>query len=300
MLSLLLPPTLVGLLAGAVLIGATAVAGILFIPIIFLKLLLPFAATRRACTEVMFSIGRHWAMFNRAFYRLMYPVAWDIDIRGNLEPDRSYLLLSNHQSWIDILLMYDQFHTRTPPLCYFLKRELLWVPVIGWACWGMDFPFMKRSGLNSDLEETRRFCERFKNHPVTVVNFAEGTRFSEEKRVSKKSPFRHLLRPKAAGLSYTLNAMGEQFAGIIDVTIAYRPSKFPPVWSFLTGEQTHLSIVIDVLPVPADLMTGDYASDKVYRERFQEWLNVLWQRKDARLEQLINRRPQAAARPRLT
>jgi hypothetical protein len=132
------------------------------------------------------------------------------------------------------------------------------------------------------------------------VNFAEGTRFSEQMRVSKKSPYRHLLRPKAAGLSYMLNAMGEQFAGVIDVTIAYRPSKHPYVWSFLTGEQSQLSIVIDVLPVPQELCAGDYAGDTAYRERFQGWINTLWQRKDARLEHMIGRRPAAAARPRLT
>lgn len=300
MLSLLLPPSLVGLIAGIVLLGGTLAAGLAFIPIIVLKLLLPFAGARRACTEVMFSIAHHWSLFNRVVYRLLYPVSWEIDQRGALDPHKSYLLICNHQSIIDILLMFDQFHTRTPPLCFFLKNELLWVPVIGWACWGMDFPFMKRSGLASDLAATRQFCERFRNQPITVVNFAEGTRFSEGKRVSKKSPYRHLLRPKAAGLSYTLNAMGEQFDGVIDVTIAYRPSRFPPVWSFLTGEQTQLSIVIDVLPVPAELMAGDYLHDPVYRERCQNWINTLWQRKDARLERMITRRPAGAARPRLT
>jgi hypothetical protein len=108
-----------------------------------------------------------------------------------------------------------------------------------------------------------------------------------------------MLRPKAAGLAFTLDAMGEQFAGIVDVTIAYRPSKHPVLWSFLIGEQTELAIHIEVLPVPAELMGGDYAGDRAFRERFQNWLNGLWRRKDARLERLINR-PAAAARPRTT
>jgi 1-acyl-sn-glycerol-3-phosphate acyltransferase len=229
----------------------------------------------------------------------MYPVSWQIDVQGTLDPHRSYLLIGNHQSIIDILLMFDQFFARTPPLCFFLKRELLWMPVIGAACWAMDFPFMSRRSQRTDLEATRRFCERFRDHPVTVANFAEGTRFSEEKRVSNRSPYRHLLRPKAAGLAFTLDAMGEQFAGIVDVTIAYRPSKHPVLWSFLIGEQTELAIHIEVLPVPAELMGGDYAGDRAFRERFQNWLNGLWRRKDARLERLINR-PAAAARPRTT
>jgi 1-acyl-sn-glycerol-3-phosphate acyltransferase len=299
MLSLLLPPSLVGLVAGAMLILSVTTAGTLFIPFIVLKLLVPIPAFQRACTEVMFAIGRQWAAFNHVIYRLLYPVAWEIDVRGALDPGRSYLLVSNHQSIIDILLVFDQFSHRTPPLCFFLKRELIWMPVIGWACWGMDFPFMNRAGLASDVETTRKFCARFRYRPVTVVNFAEGTRFSEAKRVGKRSPYRHLLRPKAAGLSYTLNAMGEQFAGVIDVTIAYRPTRHPLAWSFLIGEQTELAVHIDVLPVPAELVAGDYSGDRAFRERFHQWLNVLWQRKDARLEAMVNR-PAAAARPRMT
>jgi len=300
MLSVLLPPSLLGLFAGAVLILSTVTAFLLFTPFIALKLLVPVAGFRRACTDVLFWIARHWSAFDHVVYRLLYPVAWEIDVRGTLDPNASYLLIGNHQSWIDILLAFDQFHTRTPPLCFFLKRELLWMPVIGAACWAMDFPFMSRRSQRADLEATRRFCERFRNQPVTVVNFAEGTRFSEAKRLARGSPYRHLLRPKAAGLAFTLGAMGEQFAGIIDLTIAYRPTKYPILWSFLIGEQTDLAIHIDVLPVPAELMAGNYAEDRAFRDRFHAWLNALWQRKDARLERMLTRRPAAAARPRTT
>jgi 1-acyl-sn-glycerol-3-phosphate acyltransferase len=300
MLSVLLPPSLVGLLAGAVLALSTLTAFLLFVPFIVLKLLVPIAGFRRACTEVLFWIARQWSAFDHVVYRLLYPVAWEIDVRGTLDPNASYLLIGNHQSWIDILLTFDQFHARTPPLCFFLKRELMWVPVIGAACWAMDFPFMSRRSQRADLEATRKFCERFRDQPVTVVNFAEGTRFSEAKRLARGSPYRHLLRPKAAGLAFTLDAMGDQFAGIIDVTIAYRPSKHPILWSFLIGEQTDLAIHIDVLPVPAELMAGNYSEDRAFRDRFHAWLNALWQRKDARLERMINRRPAVAAKPRTT
>jgi 1-acyl-sn-glycerol-3-phosphate acyltransferase len=310
MLSLLLPPTLVGLIAGAILIAGMVAAFLAFIPFTLLKVLVPIAGFRRACTDVLFAIVRQWGSFNRVICRLLYPVQWDVDIRGTLDPHATYLLLSNHQSWIDILLVVDQFSRRVPPLCFFLKRELLWMPIIGLACWAMDFPFMKRHTRaeleqhpelqNEDLEATRRFCERFRDQPVTVVNFTEGTRFSEAKRVARRSPYRHLLRPKAAGVSFTLNAMSDHLAGVIDVTIAYRPTRHAPLWSFLIGEQSDLAIHIDVLPLPRDLLGGDYQNDPAFRERFQAWLNTLWARKDARLERMISRRPAAAARPRTT
>ncbi|HUS25151.1 MAG TPA: acetyltransferase [Candidatus Binatia bacterium] len=304
MLSLLLPPTLVALLSGAAIIGGVLLTFACLSPFILIKIVFAqVPPVRRACTEVLFAIARQWAAGNRGLYRLFYPVAWDVQLHGTLDPGRSYLVIANHQSIIDILLVYDQFHRRTPPLVYFLKRELLWMPVIGAACWAMDFPFMRRSkdpGLRSqDLETTRGFCERFRRQPITVVNFAEGTRFSQAKRRARGSPYRHLLRPKSAGLAYTLSAMGEQFGGIVDVTIAYRPSRYPVAWSFLLGEQNELAIHIDVVPVPAELLGGDYLDDSTFRARFQDWVNALWARKDARLERMIGR-PAAAARARTT
>jgi 1-acyl-sn-glycerol-3-phosphate acyltransferase len=307
-LATLLPPTLLGLIAGAVLIAGMVGAFLLFIPLMVLKALLPVPALRRACTELMFAIVRQWGAYNRLACRVLYPVQWDVEVRGGFVPGASYLLVCNHQSWIDILLLVEQLARRMPPLCFFLKRELLWVPIIGLACWAMDFPFMKRhtreelardpSLRDEDLKTTRAFCERFRTQPVTVVNFAEGTRFSEAKRIARRSPYRYLLRPKAAGVSFTLDAMGDQIAGIVDVTIAYRPTRYTPLWSFLIGEQTALAIRVDVLPVPEDLLHGDYQNDAAFRARFQDWLNALWARKDARLERMISGRPAGAPRAR--
>ena len=228
-----------------------------------------------------------------------------MQFRSKLEPGRRYLLIANHQSWMDIVLLFDIFHRRVPFLRFFLKQELKYVPMIGQACWAMDFPFMKRHGKEAlaanpelrheDLEATRAACELYKREPVTVVNFLEGTRFTESKRIEKQSPYRHLLRPKAAGASRTLNAMGEQFAGVIDVTIAYRPTNKPLLWSFCCGEQDTLAVYVDVLPIPQELMAGDYEHDPEFRARFQSWVNGIWMRKDARLERMLNTRPQAQA-----
>ena len=305
MLSLLLPPSLVAGLAFLALILTPVVGFAALMPFALLKFAVPVRGFRRACSELAVAGAQLWIILNRLVFRLFYPVAWDVDLHGEFDPGRSYLLVCNHQSWIDILLLADVFHRRTPFPRFFLKHELIWVPVIGWGCWALEMPFMKRHGKEAlranpalkleDLETTRRFCERYREMPVTVVNFAEGTRFTEAKRVARGSPYRRLLRPKAAGMRTALDAMGEQFAGIIDVTIAYRPTKHPLVWSFLTGEQNQLALHAEVLPVPKELMAGDYEEDAEFRARFQEWVNALWKRKDARLERMLNRRPAAAA-----
>lgn len=300
MLSVIFPPSVMMVLTSLVLIASTLATFLLLLPAILLKLL-PHPPLQRACSRYCVWIATNWASNNKIMLRLLHAVEWDVEFRTPLDPDKNYLLIANHQSWADIILLFDLLHGRVPFPRFFLKYELLYVPVIGMACWAMDFPFMRRLSKSQlaahpelrgkDVEATRRACAIYRTEPVTVINFLEGTRFTEEKRVAKKSPYRHLLTPKAGGMSFTLNAMGEQFAGVIDVTIAYRPTQKKLLWSFTSGEQNQLCVHIDVLPIPAELMCGDYEHDREFRKRFQDWINTIWMRKDARLERMLNARP---------
>ncbi|HET8880927.1 MAG TPA: acyltransferase [Solimonas sp.] len=300
MFSVIFPPSVVGLITSVCVLATTLAAFVLLLPGIVLKLV-PYRPLQRACSRYCVWIATNWVSANKILFRLLHAVQWEVDLRTPLDPQRNYLLISNHQSWADILLLFDILHTRVPFPRFFLKHELIYVPVIGLGCWAMDFPFMRRYTKaqlearpelkGQDVEATRRACEIYKHEPVIVINFLEGTRFTEAKRVARESPYRHLLRPKAGGMSFTLNAMGEQFAGIIDVTIAYRPTGKPLLWSFNSGEQDRLTVHVDVLPIPAELMHGDYEHDAEFRARFQAWVNTLWARKDARLERQLNARP---------
>jgi 1-acyl-sn-glycerol-3-phosphate acyltransferase len=288
-------------------LAAVAFWGGLIMPLALIKFMVPVHAVQRACSRISVALALNWVSTIQLIGRLLHTPSWEVDWRGQLDPRQSYLLISNHQSWADILILFDLFHGRVPFLRFFLKQQLMYVPIVGLGCWAMDFPFMKRHPReavaanpdlrNQDLVATRRACEIFKTAPATVVNFAEGTRFSEAKRLAKQSPYRHLLRPKSAGLSFTLNAMGEQFAGILDVTLAYQPTDKPLLWSWLCGEQDDLQIHVDLLPIPADMIHGDYEADEEFRTRFQSWINGLWSCKDARLEAMQSRPPVGAQRP---
>ncbi|HWY24327.1 MAG TPA: acyltransferase [Nevskia sp.] len=246
-----------------------------------------------------------WWGLNRLVYLLLHGPRRDIVIEGELDHDKTWLLICNHQGWADIPLLVDIFGRRIPFTRFFLKKELIWMPIIGVACVVLDMPFMKRHSKaavdanpdlkRQDLEATRKACEKYRQMPVTVVNFLEGTRFTEAKRISRSSPYANLLRPKAAGLSFTLNAMGEQFAGIVDVTLCYAPSRNGILWSFLSGDQARIKARARVLPVPPELMHGDYQDDEAFRERFQTWVNALWERKDAELTRLKSEFANAAA-----
>ncbi len=59
------------------------------------------------------------------------------------------------------------------------------------------------------------------HEPTTVINFVEGTRFTPSKAKQHSSVYRHLMPPKAAGLSLALAGLGDQFEKIVNVTLDY-------------------------------------------------------------------------------
>ena len=285
-----LPPSLRGVLTGA-LLGLSTVVGVLnFVPPALLKLALPFAPVRRFADRWLNAIATGWVAVNNAWIRAANPGArWDVQGVDGLHRRGWYLVSSNHQSWVDILVLQRIFHRRVPFLKFFLKQELIWVPVIGLAWWALDFPFMKRGkGLGSqrsDLRTTREACEKFKLIPTTVINFVEGTRFTAAKHAAQASPWRHLLKPKIGGLSIALAAMGEMFEAVLDVTIVY-PGGRPTFWDLLCGRVDAVVVRVQQLPIPAEVLGGDPVADADYRRRIGAWVQQQWADKDRLIDEL--------------
>src|SRR3546814_693522 len=162
--------------------------------------------------------------------------------------------------------------------------------------WGLDYPFMARHTKQQiaknpalkgkDIETTRKACEAFRDQPALILNFLEGTRFTEAKRQNQKSPYQHLLRPKSGGFAFTLSALGEQLHSLLDVTIVY-PEGSRGFWDFLCGRVRHVIVEVRQLEVPRDLFHGSYESDPAFRARFHGWIASLWQDKDRRIAELL-------------
>ena len=291
-----LPPPLVGVIAALLL----AVNTLFWVPVLLccslLRLLLPIPALRRGLARVALLIAESWIACNSGWMTLTQRTHWDIEGLGELDYRSWYLVSCNHQSWVDILVLQHLLNRRIPLLKFFLKRQLIWVPVIGLAWWALEFPFMRRHSeeflrrhpemRGKDQETTRKACERFARIPTSVMNFLEGTRFTPAKRQRQQSPYRHLLKPKAGGLALALNAMGEKFRSILDVTIVY-PEGAPTFWYFLCGRLRRVVVRIERLPVPRDLAEADYAGDPAVRVAFQRWVQDLWRDKDARIDALL-------------
>lgn len=297
MLASVLPGPVIAVLTVAIKTVALLFWFVLMLPGVLLHLL-PGRALRDLTSRYCVWIARRWVATNKVIYHLVHPMRWRITVEGVLDPRRNYLLICNHQSWADILVLFVAFHGRAPFLRFFLKDQLKYIPIIGQVCWAMEFPFMKRYSReqiaanpalrNQDLETTRAKCEVYKRQPVTVVNFLEGTRFTLDKQARQQSPFRHLLKPKSAGAAFTLRAMGEQFAGVADVTVVYAPTQRAKtlLGSWLMGEQGDLRIHVRVEPVSRALLEGDYETDADFRAGFQQWVSSHWAAKDERIARL--------------
>ena len=279
-------------LAAVLVIGSTT----LHVPVLLVaalaKALLQVRAWRPKFDRVLTGIAENWVAVNSALIDRLTRTRFVIEGTDGLRRNGRYLVLANHRSWVDIPVLQKALNRRIPLLRFFLKSQLFWVPLLGVAWWALDFPFMKRYSKEQvarrpelagrDLEATRRACAKFRHIPVSVMNFVEGTRFTDAKHAAQGGGYRHLLRPKAGGVAFVLGAMGDAIEAVLDVTLHYDTGK-PGLADLFADRIGVVRIHGRELAVPDGLAGGDYENDADYRARFQAWINGLWAEKDARL-----------------
>lgn len=267
---------------------------ILLILAALIRIIVPIKAWRAFWYRVMHALPISWIGGNSYIFNATSGVIWDIELPEGLDKNKSYLLFSNHQAWADILVLTQVFNRKIPSLKFFMKKELQWVPLVGLACKLLDFPSMARHSREAlkknpalrdqDLNMTRKSCEKFKTIKLTLGNYAEGTRFTTEKHRRQSSPYQYLLKPKAGGLAFSLDMLGDQFAGMIDATIIYMSDTIT-FWDVLCGRLGKVVVRADILPITQDLI-GDYYKNAAYRKHFQSWINARWKVKDALISQV--------------
>lgn len=291
-----LPAPLHGAIMSVLLIVNTVFWAIPVYLMVLVKLVTPRGKPRDAVSHVVAKLAQTWAGVNSLLAQWLMRIEWDLRIEAGITPNGQYLACSNHQTWNDIFVLMRSFGSRAPFFKFFIKQELIWVPVLGLAWWGLDYPFMKRHSAEllakhpelrgQDLETTRQACEKFRNQPVLVLNFLEGTRFTRAKHERQQSPYKHLLKPKSGGLAFAMGAFGERLNSLLDITIVY-PEGAKGFWDFLAGRVHKVIVEVRQLTIPHELYAGDYENDPEFRKRFQAWIGELWARKDRRVEELL-------------
>ena len=290
-----LPAPLKGTLAALLILCNTLVLIPFLLAVALLKLVLPITAVRKGCTVILNTIAWVWIGFNNLLMDFLHKVTWDVRGVENLSREHWYFVTCNHQSWADIPAIQYVLNSRIPLLKFFLKKQLIWVPFLGVAWWALDFPFMHRHTKEQiarrpelkgkDIAATQAACEKFRYTPVTIFNFMEGTRLTPAKHTAQRSPYQHLLKPRAGGTAFVLGAMGDMLHTMLDVSIVY-PGGRSGFWDFLCGRIDRIIIDIRVQEIPPRFLGMDYEGSREVRTDFQRWVSQLWKEKDARIDAL--------------
>lgn len=284
-----LPAFLVGIIATTLYLLNGIFFPLMVITFGILRLLIPLSFWRHSMDWMIhnFCIAS-WVRMNHFIMWLTIKTKLEVQGTGKLGRNGQYFLICNHQSWTDVFILEEVFGRRIPTLMFFMKKQLIWtVPVLGICCWFAGYPFMERHNKaylkkhpekkGQDLATTKKLCNRFINHPLTVTSFLEGTRFTPVKKHQQRSPYQHLLKPKMSGFAFVLAALEKSLHEIINVTIVYPEGKVG-LWDFVCGRINRIIVRYEVIPITKELR-GDY-HDREFRANLQTWLNQLWQQKD--------------------
>ncbi|WP_372844288.1 acyltransferase [Psychrobacter sp.] len=252
--------------------------------------------------KTVIKITNHWISSNNTLINNLLPRKdWRISLPDDVHIDGKYLLVSNHQSWVDTSIVQYISEKRLPLTRFFTKFELIYIPIVGQAFYFLDFPMMRRHSKEAvaknpalkgkDIEEAKRACALLKNKPFTLLNYLEGTRFTQIKHDKQNSPYTHLLKPRAGGLSLAISALGEEIDGILDMTIVY-PDGVPTYGDLWKGNIKRLGVDVRYLEMPDDLFTaiknGGYENNDAIKAEMFDWVEKIWQQKDQRISMMLS------------
>jgi 1-acyl-sn-glycerol-3-phosphate acyltransferase len=236
----------------------------------------------------------YWATLNKPAIHWLGAKQWKVSYPKELDPHGIYLVISNHQSWADIIIILFLLERKIAPLKFFMKKELAWqLPIIGLACKAIGFPMLSRHTKeaikknpelkNKDRESMINACASVKKNPSSLIIFPEGSRLTRLKQAKQDSPYPYLLKPKAGGVAMIVNGVKDNLQGILDITIDFRAKNSKiSLWNFVMGDYTSLHADIEFLPIP-DKLQGNYEEDKEYRKIIQSWLSERWNLKNQNL-----------------
>jgi 1-acyl-sn-glycerol-3-phosphate acyltransferase len=263
--------------------------------LVVFKWLVPISSVQIGIYEMMAWIYRAAVQMNS--WILFQGLKIQLDLKGINQSCAGdfYLAICNHQSWSDIFILQHLLNRKTPVMKFLVKKELIYLPVVGLICWAYDFPFLNRGKQSpkssvkldskNDSQTLNKSLAQFLRSSATIMNFAEGTRFSPLKAKRQKSPYRHLLKPKAGGLIAIYKMMGQELAAVLDFTIVYDAPK-PNFWRFIGGRIMRVKVHLDTVLSDELKETFGLPETNFTQARAIEWINQRWEQKDRKIEHI--------------
>jgi 1-acyl-sn-glycerol-3-phosphate acyltransferase len=155
-----------------------------------------------------------------------------MELSGDVPRAENTLLFANHQSMIDIILIWMwavPVHT-AGWIKWFAKDSLKYIPALGWGMMFINTLFVKRDWAK-DAESIRSTFARIRDGrlPTWLVIFPEGTRMKPSKLASSQAHarrkslevFDHVLVPRGRGIHASLVGLDGHIVSVYDITIQY-------------------------------------------------------------------------------
>ena len=92
--------------------------------------------------------------------------------KENINPDKTYIFMSNHQSFVDIFVLLASI---PKDFKFIMKKELMDIPILGPAMKRAGYMEIERDDPRESIKQLNRAIEKIKNG-TSVLIFPEGTR----------------------------------------------------------------------------------------------------------------------------
>ncbi|MDE3270150.1 MAG: lysophospholipid acyltransferase family protein [Pseudomonadota bacterium] len=244
----------------------------------------PFSAHRSRAWAAEIATG--WLRVGKFYMEHVLKISYrshvDAKVQERLQAVQKGILIANHQSMIDILVMNQlaaQF-SRQQELTWLAKNTFKYVPLLGWGAYLTGSNVYLKRDWDRDKSKLRESFDQLlvSERPFWLLFCPEGTRLTAKRlaasqafnRRQQRPPFKRILSPRAKGFIAAVTALRPVVSAVIDVTICY--SHRPPLFAhILRGERITIDVHVKVLPI--DSLPTD-------TEGLRDWLFDLFKAKD--------------------
>ncbi|OYW07169.1 MAG: hypothetical protein B7X11_00360 [Acidobacteria bacterium 37-65-4] len=135
--------------------------------------------------QIVFWLGRLWGII------ILKVAGVTVEVHGleRFPAGEPHVLVGNHTSNFDIYAMIPALGSRY--YRFLAKREVLYLPIFGWALWAGGFPLVDRRNNAKARRTMKKLAERMKRTGLSLLAFPEGTRNHTDQLLMrfKKGPF---------------------------------------------------------------------------------------------------------------
>lgn len=161
--------------------------------------------------------------------------------KEKLDPKKRYVFISNHQSGLDIPILYIGISEK---ISFIAKKELFMIPVFGWGLYFVGHIWIDRGNARKAHRSIENAVKRLKNDNVSLILFPEGTRSKD----GKVAPFKQgsFALAQKAGVS------------VVPVAITGALGLLPKHSIFVNPGEVHLNIG-DPVEIKTDMTKAEMA-----------------------------------------